>query len=258
MQQPAAEPHSQVNGDLEVIAMKHTLGIIGGAGVAATNTLLELMEVAKLQDGAFRDMHHPEMIILQATQAPSRSMFLEGRGASYIEAYLEAIQKVRSAGATKIAMCCNTAHWGISTLEQKSGMPFINVIYEVLMLVKKTGKKNIGLLASDGCLKGRVYEQYFEKLLPDATLLYPSDQLQHEITRGICNIKNKSRLLPEDHPDRPRNIFTRVTEKMFDSGADLLIIGCTDIRVDFKCAHTAIDSLEVLAQCILRDSENEQ
>lgn len=58
-----------------------------------------------------------------------------------IEAYLEAIQKVQSAGATKIAMCCNTAHWGISTLEQKSGMPFINVIYEVLMLVKKLARK---------------------------------------------------------------------------------------------------------------------
>lgn len=234
--------------------MKNIVGIIGGAGVAATNMLLEIMEISKLQDGAVRDMHHPEMIIFQATQAPSRSMFLEGKGPSYIEAYLEVIQRLRSAGATKIAMCCNTAHWGITTLEKKSGMPFINIVHEVIMQVKGTGKKNIGLLASDGCLKGRVYEPYFEEFLPYATLIYHSLHLQREVTRGICNTKNKSRLLPDGHENRPKTIFTRVADEMFGAGADLLIIGCTDIRVDFKCAYNAIDSLEVLAQCILRES----
>lgn len=238
--------------------MKNIVGVVGGAGVAATNMLLEIMEISKLQDGAFRDMHHPEMIIFQATQAPSRSMFLEGKGPSYIEAYLEVIQKLRSAGATKIAMCCNTAHWGITTLEQKSDMPFINIIYEVIMQAKETGKKNIGLLASDGCLKGRVYESYFEGFLPYANLIYPSLHSQRDVTRGICNIKNKSRLLPAGHEDRPQNIFARVADEMFDAGVDLLIIGCTDIRVDFKCTHDAIDSLEVLAQCILRESSYER
>ena len=133
-------------------------------------------------------------------------------------------------------------------------MPFINIVHEVIMQVKGTGKKNIGLLASDGCLKGRVYEPYFEEFLPYATLIYPSLHLQREVTRGICNTKNKSRLLPDGHENRPKTIFTRVADEMFGAGADLLIIGCTDIRVDFKCAYNAIDSLEVLAQCILRES----
>ena len=53
------------------------IGIIGGAGVAATNKLLELIENKLTKEGAFRDCHHPEMIIWQATQAPSRSLFLE-------------------------------------------------------------------------------------------------------------------------------------------------------------------------------------
>lgn len=238
--------------------MKHIFGIIGGAGVAATNKLLELIEITNLQSGAFRDMHHPEMIILQATQAPSRSMFLEGRGPSYIAEYLEAVNKLQSAGATKIAMCCNTAHWGINQLRIASTIPFIDLIYEVILKVKETKKKNIGLIASDGCLKGKVYEAYLDSLSSDTRVIYPSDKLQKNITRGICNIKNKSRLLPEDNPDRPRNIFTNIASDMFEAGADLLIIGCTDIRVDFQCPHGAIDSLEVLAQCITRESKSEQ
>lgn len=64
------------------------IGVIGGNGVAATNKLLSLIEENKTINGAFRDAHHPEMIIWQATQAPSRSMYLEGRGPSWIEDYV--------------------------------------------------------------------------------------------------------------------------------------------------------------------------
>ena len=56
------------------------IGVIGGNGVAATNRLCQLIEEIGVKDGAFRDAHHPEMIIWQATQVPSRSMYLEGRG----------------------------------------------------------------------------------------------------------------------------------------------------------------------------------
>lgn len=236
--------------------MKHIIGVIGGAGVAATNKLCELVEISGLRGGAFRDAHHPEMIIFQASQAPSRSMFLEGKGESYLEAYLEVARKLQAAGATKIAMGCNTAHWGIESLERESGLPFINLVREVALEARAAGGKNIGLLVSDGCLKGKVYEPYVEEILPDCNLVYPSPELQREVTRGICNIKNSSRLLPEGHPDRPKSIFTRIAASMFDAGADLLVIGCTDIRVDFTCPGT-VDSLEVLVKCIIRDSSHE-
>jgi hypothetical protein len=63
------------------IKMKNIkLEIIDGAGVAATNKILVMMENFFTQHGAFRDTHHPEVIVYYATQAPSRSLFLEGKG----------------------------------------------------------------------------------------------------------------------------------------------------------------------------------
>ena len=64
------------------------IGIIGGNGVAATNKLCELVEELYTLDGAFRDAHHPEILVWQATQAPSRSMYFEGRGESFIDDYV--------------------------------------------------------------------------------------------------------------------------------------------------------------------------
>lgn len=107
------------------------IGLIGGNGVAATNRLCELIEDICTKNGAFRDAHHPEMIIWQATQVPSRSMFLEGRGESFIPEYVEIGKKLKLCGCTKLCMCCNTAHYAINELQQKIGVSFINVLEEV-------------------------------------------------------------------------------------------------------------------------------
>ncbi|MDR2628802.1 MAG: amino acid racemase [Puniceicoccales bacterium] len=187
-------------------------GIIGGNGVAATNKLLELIENKYTENGAFRDAHHPEMLIYQATQAPSRSMFLEGRGESFIGDYVEVGKKLKNAGATTLCMCCNTAYYAIEILQKEIGLPFINLIAEVVRVAKNTGEKNIGLAAAVGCLAGKVYEKQFAALFPEVNIIYPDAAMQKEVTRGIVNVKNKNRFLPDDHSDRPKNIFQNVYE----------------------------------------------
>ena len=146
------------------------IGIIGGAGVAATNKLLELAEVELTQNGAYRDCHHPEMVIWQATKAPSRSMFLEGRGASFIPDYIDIAKKLKYCGANKIAMCCNTAHVAIDEISKQADIEFINLVEQCVIKTKEY--KKIGLIASDGCLMGKVYEKYFEKHCPDTEIIY--------------------------------------------------------------------------------------
>ena len=129
-------------------AGKKMIGIIGGNGVAATNKLNDLIEEEYTKNGAFRDAHHPELLIWQATQAPSRSMFLEGK--------------------------------------------------------------------------------------------------------GICNIKNTHRFDDINSEERPNFIFKRVREHLLIKGADIVVMGCTDIRVDYYDDRD-IDSLEVLKKRIINE-----
>lgn len=115
------------------------IGVIGGNGVAATNKLLQLIEEKYTRNGAFRDCHHPEMIIWQATQAPSRSMYLEGRGESFLEDYIRIGKRMKSCGCDTLCMCCNTAHYFVSQLEESIGIKFINILEEVGKAVKANG-----------------------------------------------------------------------------------------------------------------------
>lgn len=228
------------------------VGVIGGAGVAATNKLCELIEVQYTQNGAFRDCHHPEMIIYQATQAPSRSMFLEGRGPSFIDDYVAVGKKLKKAGAEVLCMCCNTAHYALPILQEQIELPFINMIEEVAAACARTGKHKFGLAASDGCLKGKVYETYFSKVLPDAQLVYPDSEYQALVTKAICNVKNSHRFDSIDSDERPKHILDKVYQHLIQKGAEIVIMGCTDIRVDYKSdKDNVIDSLEVLANKII-------
>jgi len=227
------------------------VGVIGAAGVAATNKLCELIEVKYTKNGAFRDCHHPEMIIYQATQAPSRSMYLEGKGPSFIDDYVNVGIKLKNAGADVICMCCNTAHYALKEIESKVGVKFINLIEEVALRCKKSGAKRVGLVASDGCLGGKVYERCFAEICPEIEIVYPDSSVQKNVTKGICNVKNIHRFDAEDSPERPERIFEDVRKYLLDKGCDIVVMGCTDIRVDYHCEDSnVIDSLEVLADKI--------
>ena len=231
------------------------VGVIGGAGVAATNKLCELIETSYTRNGAYRDCHHPEMIIYQATQAPSRSMYLEGRGPSFVDDYVAIGKKLKNCGVDVLCMCCNTAHYVLPTIQERTGVPFINMIEEVVAKCRQTGKTRFGIAASDGCLKGKVYETGFAKLFPEAELIYPDEHNQRLVTRAICNVKNKHRFDPIDSEARPQHLMDAVSEHLIQKGAEVLVLGCTDLRVDYMpVADNVVDSLETLADAIMEMS----
>ena len=231
---------------------KNIIGIIGGNGVAATNKLNELIEIELTKNGAFRDFNHPEMIIWQATKAPSRSMYLEGKGESFIEEYVKIAKKLKSCGATKICMCCNTAHYAIDEIAQKANIEFINLIEGVAHKIKDLKIKKVGLAVSDGCYKTKLYNKYFSKICPNVEIIYPDEDYQKLVTKGICNSKNKFRFENNLSEERPKNIFDRVKTHLITKGAEKIVMGCTDIRVDYFDIDN-IDSLEVLKELIIKE-----
>lgn len=229
------------------------IGIIGGNGVAATNRLLQLVENKIVERGGYRDAHHPEMIVWQATQVPSRSMYLEGRGESFIPGYVEVGRKLKACGCTELCMCCNTAHYAIEELQREVGLPFINLLAAVADECDKNGVRRIGMMCSDGLQKIKLYDKYFTEVNPGMQLIYPDEETQRLVTLGICNAKNNKRNNP-DCDENPTKLFVKVCDRFVDKGVDCIVGGCTDISAVFSPTEWKeihyIDSLKVLANRI--------
>ncbi len=235
------------------------IGVIGGNGVAATNRLLQLIENKIVNGGGYRDAHHPEMIIWQATQVPSRSMYLEGRGESFIPGYIDVGRKLKTCGCTELCMCCNTAHYAIKELEDQIGLPFIDLLAEVAAECNRKGAKRIGMMCSDGLRKIGLYDKYFAAANAEMTLVYPSDEMQRYVTLGICNAKNTKRNDP-DNEEYPEKLFSKVCDSLVELGVDCIVGGCTDISAVFSpndCKWAIfVDSLQVLANTIIKKSQD--
>ncbi len=226
------------------------IGVIGGNGVAATNRLCDIVERKLTADGAYRDAHHPEMIIWQATQAPSRSMFLEGRGADWRPDYIRIAKTLKSIGCDVACMCCNTAHYAIEELIKESGLHFINLLEEVAVAAKQSGNSRFEIFCSDGLRKFDLYGKAFRKVFPSATVVYPSPERQKDVTATICGVKNKSRLDGDENRER--------LESLIAEAECPVILGCTDLRVAYPNdvwpvrGKLVVDSLECLADAIIR------
>ena len=232
------------------------LGIIGGAGVAATNLLQTRIEHAFTRAGAFRDAHHPEMLSIQATQVPSRSMYLEGRGESFVPEYQRIARQLEAAGASLIAMCCNTAHAAHADIAEAVGVPVLNLIDETVRRVASSPAQTIGLMASQGCVLSGIYQERFAVLCPGKVLVMLDPQQQAWVTRGIVNVKNVHRFALTDSPERPAHLFRGVIEQLRQQGCDGVILGCTDMAVDFDVdldlGVCLFDSLSILADALVQ------
>lgn len=230
------------------------IGVIGGNGVAATNRLCDLVERKVTAAGAFRDAHHPEMIVWQATQAPSRSMFLEGRGEDWRPDYIRIAKAFKSLGCDLGCMCCNTAHYAVEEIAAASELPFINLLEEVALAAKTTGEKRFEIFCSDGLRKFDLYGKAFRAVAPECEIVYPDAERQKLVTATICGVKTKARLETDENRVRLENLV--------ETAAAPVILGCTDLRVAYLNGDQvvggkiAVDSLETLADVIVVKASN--
>ena len=157
-----------------------------------------------------------------------------------------------------IFMNCNTAHFAFEEIKKKSQAPLVNLVEETVKKLAQANPVRVGLVASDGCLQGKVYERYFKEYLPQTQIVYPDQNHQRMVTKGICNVKNRHRFDPPYDVCSPEYIFSEVCNDLRRKGVDRIILGCTDIRVGFhEHSSDLIDSLFVMRDLIIEASRNE-
>lgn len=233
-----------------------TIGILGGAGVAASAALVQRIVDIVTDDGARYDQEHPELILLQATQAPSRSLWLEGRGPSFIPAYVEAAQRLRDAGAGIVAICCNTAHAAHAEIVAAANVDIpdlITVSLQKAIACAGTDSARIGILCSSGTRFAGLYSGALARISPDACLLEPAKELQEGINEGIVAVKRGYHRRSQFTPS-PGELFLKAANALCLQGADVIILGCTEIPLAFPHdwkGVPVVDTIDVLARTCL-------
>lgn len=221
------------------------LGVLGGMGPQATNTFYQRI-IDRTQ--AETDQEHLQVLIWSDAKMPDRTAsILRGDGEAVYRQMLAGVQLLERAGCTVLAIPCNTSHYFVDRLQEAIGIPIIHMIRETVQAIQAAGKRNVGILATDGTIRTGIYQKELEGA--GLTVVTPPEDLQKvvmsiiydEIKRGKTGSREK---------------FGEIDGFLREAGCDCAILGCTELSV-YRTLHSLppyyIDAMEILAeQSILR------
>lgn len=219
---------------------KRILGVIGGLGPIATAWFMELVTRMTL---AQTDQDNVDMIVYNFPSIPDRTGYILG---SNLKSPLPGLRSVAQALARQkvacIAIPCVTAHYFHRELQAVSPVPILNAVDKTAALLREQGIRRAGILATDGTIHSRLLSDALDNagVIP----VTPSPRRQEDVMHLIYeNVKAGK------PPEMER--FFRVQEELRDCGAEIILLGCTELSVlrrDQAIDPDFLDVMEVLAR----------
>lgn len=241
------------------------IGIVGGVGPYAGLDLNRKIFDSTVTDGT--DQDHLEVMLFSAgSRIPDRTGYLLGQGkVNPAEGLFEACQALAAAGAGVAAIACNTAHAAaiIGPLREKlqqDGLPL-----ELVDIIEATGEyvrdrfgpgARVGLLATEGTIRCRVYERLLEWPGAVGSLVIPDEEMIRRVHMAIYDrewgIKARSNPVSEKAEEECRAAVNHLAE----NGAAAVILGCTELPLAlpgrFHGSIELIDPTLITARALVR------
>ena len=167
------------------------------------------------------DQGHPRILLQSISDSPDRTAYITGKSTqSPLPLLVETARSLQNAGADFLTIPCVTAHYFYEQLTQAVDITIINLVEETAEQLAVRGARKVGILATtgvhqSGVLAQAIRDRGIEVLLPDPD---SRERLMYIIYKQI-------------KAGRPADLseFEQIAENMLASGADCLVLGCTEL-----------------------------
>ncbi|MEU1005952.1 aspartate/glutamate racemase family protein [Streptomyces tibetensis] len=222
------------------------IGILGGMGPAATADFYA--KLVSITPGA-SDQDHLRTVIWSDPTIPDRTEALLGKGPDPTPWLLDGGRVLREAGATVIAIPCNTAHAFVPRIADHVGLPIVHMIGEVARYLTSLSPRihTVGLLATAGTVRAGLYQEWLGR--SGIHLVLPDNASQdHEVMTAIRKVKAGTR------DDTTTALLTRAARRLTARGAQAVIAGCTEIPLGLSADAVdvpLVDPALILARALV-------
>jgi aspartate racemase len=201
-------------------AMK-TIGLLGGMSWESSVEYYRLInEAMKMRLGG---LHSAKSVMCSVDFAQIETFQHENRWDDAAVLLATAAQNVERAGADCLVICTNTMHKVADTIQQNIDIPLLHIADATAEQIRKQGVGTVGLLGTrftmeEDFYKGRLTARYGLRVLvpgPDDRALVHR-VIYDELCLGTIN-------------DHSRAQYAGVMDRLVRSGAEGIILGCTEI-----------------------------
>ena len=220
------------------------LGVLGGMGPLATaDFFIKLVAATPAND----DADHVPVLILSDPRIPPRPPAIFGDGESPLPAMLKRRDQLINAGATVLAMPCNTAHFWFDELTADCPVPFISIVDAACAEVAARAAPGdaVGLIATGATLAAHLYDsrlaaQGLRPTLPDA------DTMANIVLPAIQYVKQGDAV-------RGGRMLEPVVRRLREEGSTVVVLACTETplaldAIDSALREHCIDTTAALAR----------
>lgn len=207
------------------------LGVLGGMGpLAAADFLAKLVA----ETPAARDQDHIPYVAWGVPQIPERPAAILHNGESPLPHMLRGIATLKQAGATAIAIACNTAHYWYDDLVREGGLPILHIADAVCDLLMERGitSGTVGLIGTDGTVKAGFFQQRFAARSLSCVVSSRADQDLLVLPAIACVKANEL--------ERAHELAVSAVTQLLTAGARAVVLACTETPVALDFAASAV------------------
>ena len=225
------------------------LGVLGGMGpLAGAHFAVRLVE---LTPGAC-DQEHVPVLLRNDPRIPDRTKAWLCGGPSPLPEMIRGIAMLQEAGASCIAIPCNTAHLWFDQLQAATGARLIHIVDSVVLDLRRQGVMEgaVGILGTRATLETGLYQRCLEQAGFEGFMPVREETL-NDCTSAIEAVK--ANRVQDAYEPLARAIYSLVA-----SGARAVVLGCTELPVALPQSRRAefdvviTDSIDALAREALR------
>ncbi|WP_420334982.1 aspartate/glutamate racemase family protein [Roseibium sp.] len=216
------------------------IGLIGGIGPAATDFYYRRLISLAAEKG--RDL---DLTIAHADAPTLLANLTSDNGAAQCEIYLRLTERLKAAGAEKVAVTSIAGHFCIDAFAEISPLPILDLTASLSAWLQGKGMNRVGILGTDTVMRSGMYG----KLAPVDVLAPAGDDLKQVHEAYVA-------LVQSDVPaPELKYVFVRTGRALVDRGAEAVLLGGTDLNAVFTADETAfpvIDCAGIHAEDIAR------
>ncbi|SFU39133.1 aspartate racemase [Bradyrhizobium arachidis] len=228
------DPIQQFVGDTRM----RTIGLIGGMSWESTALYYKLIN-ERVRDRMGK-LHSAPLLMYSYDFQEIKEMQYAGRWQEAASSLAEVARRLESAGARAIALCTNTMHKLAPEITSKLTIPFIHIGDATAERIRSKGYRRVGLLGTRFTMEETFY---IDRLRAhDLDVLVPPADERADVNRIIYD-----ELCLGVVADPSRRRYQDVMAALVASGAECIILGCTEITMLVGADDTTVETFDTTA-----------
>jgi aspartate racemase len=216
-----------------------TIGLIGGMSWESS------AEYYRILNQGVRDRIGPTVsarcLMWSFNFAEIEAMQHAGDWTGLTSVMVDAAQRLEAAGADILVICTNTMHRMAPAIEAAVQVPLLHIADPTALSIKAAGFRKVGLLGTAFTMEQDFYKSRLSNQ-HGLTVIVPEKEDRATVHRIIYEELVAGKVTSES-----RDAYRAIISRMVQSGAEAIILGCTEIMLLVKPQDSSVPIFDTTA-----------